>query len=379
MNEAATKPVELEVEFPKTASAQEWIPLLVKVKRPDCWTSGIAVRNVSTADRSVQVDLAFLDREMIVRPGEQYRFTVPIQVPTQRDLVSDIFRIQIHQENSDQKDDSSIPLPTKKMRVSPSLDKEIKVTFEPICVYDEGTKGVLRIKNLGNAAFEDLTINLLPEHAIWSGKPIVQRRNFLVDAEEKIDLVLKDKEIDVKISVNIEGQRFEKMITIAVGKPAPLCDRTYVFLEPRQHFDGQIEVQEVDSIGSESGEIFSDQNSMWPLRGGMRYQIGIRSKAGGAADSIRIRDIPGMIVVRNGEEDAKTGAWRFIIDVTSNDLLSKSEIMVVSYLRCTAEKLSHSRIDHMWSVKPAAIAGVRACHLPFGPFWRNVRTGQQKL
>jgi hypothetical protein len=56
-----------------------------------------------------------------------------------------------------------------------------------------------------------------------------------------------------------------------------------------------------------------------------------------------------------------------------------SDFLVVSYLRCTAEKLSHSRIDHMWSVKPAAIAGVRACHLPFGPFWRNVRTGQQKL
>ena len=63
MNESTTKPVELEIEFPKTACA-EWIPLLVKVKRPDSWPSGIAVRNVSTADKSVQIDLDFLDRDI---------------------------------------------------------------------------------------------------------------------------------------------------------------------------------------------------------------------------------------------------------------------------------------------------------------------------
>jgi hypothetical protein len=34
---------------------------------------------------------------------------------------------------------------------------------------------------------------------------------------------------------------------------------------------------------------------------------------------------------------------------------------------------------HTWSLNPAAIAGVRACHDPPGARDRNVRTAQQKL
>ena len=170
MNDTAIDPVGLEIELPKSACAQEWIPLLVKVKRPDCCSSGIVIRNIGTADKSVQIDLDFLDRELIVRPGEEYRFTVPILVPGQRDLSFDIFKIQIHEENTDQRDDYSKPLPAKKIRVSPSIGKEVKVWLEPICQYDEGTKVVLRVKHQGSTPFENLTVNLIPEKAIWSGK-----------------------------------------------------------------------------------------------------------------------------------------------------------------------------------------------------------------
>jgi hypothetical protein len=125
----------------------------------------------------------------------------------------------------------------------------------------------------------------------------------------------------------LEQAGSEKTVTLAIDKPPPLGERSYVFLEPRRQFDGQIEIHEVDSTGSQTQAIFSDQHSMWPLRGGVRYQVVIRSKAGGVVASIRIRDIPGMIVVRNGELDPKSGSWEFIIDVTSNDLLSKSEVI----------------------------------------------------
>jgi hypothetical protein len=34
---------------------------------------------------------------------------------------------------------------------------------------------------------------------------------------------------------------------------------------------------------------------------------------------------------------------------------------------------------HTWSLNPAAIAGVRACHDPLGARDRNARTAQQEL
>jgi hypothetical protein len=54
-------------------------------------------------------------------------------------------------------------------------------------------------------------------------------------------------------------------------------------------------------------------------------------------------------------------------------------VWVVSRQRCTAGRVTHSSRDQTWSARPAAIAGVRGCQRPSGPFSRSVRTGQQKL
>ena len=45
----------------------------------------------------------------------------------------------------------------------------------------------------------------------------------------------------------------------------------------------------------------------------------------------------------------------------------------------TWPELTHSRVVQMWSVSPAAIAGVRCSYRFSATFTRRVRTGQQKL
>jgi len=40
---------------------------------------------------------------------------------------------------------------------------------------------------------------------------------------------------------------------------------------------------------------------------------------------------------------------------------------LVSYWRCTVGKVSRSHRGHTWSVRPAAMAGVRGSHWPLGP------------
>ena len=55
------------------------------------------------------------------------------------------------------------------------------------------------------------------------------------------------------------------------------------------------------------------------------------------------------------------------------------QFAVVSYVCCTAGNANHSFNVHMWSVNPAAIAGVLGRHRPFSDRSRSVSTGQQKL
>src|ERR1700677_2917754 len=101
----AANAIELELELPKVAHAGEWIPVLVQAKRPDVWPEGVLIRNVATLDKSVQIDRDFLDRDSVILPGETYRFTIPIQVPTQRRLSFDGFFLQIREARKDGGDD----------------------------------------------------------------------------------------------------------------------------------------------------------------------------------------------------------------------------------------------------------------------------------
>src|SRR5262249_16218886 len=133
-------PVELELELPKIALAGEWIPVLVQAKRSDNHAASVINRNVDSQDKWVQIHSDFLDRDTEIRPGETYRFTMPVLVPTQGDLSFENFKAQVHEIGKPKGEDRLVPLPKKQLRVRPSLGKDIKIVLEPICSYAEGIK-----------------------------------------------------------------------------------------------------------------------------------------------------------------------------------------------------------------------------------------------
>jgi hypothetical protein len=327
MNATITAAVELEIEIGATAYAGEWIPLTLRVKRPDCWSAGIGFRNISCRDKSIQINDDFLDREMELRVGETCRLMIPILVPTRRVLSLDTIFLEIASKEDGVPRNELIPLPRKMLNVQPSLTKEIKVRLQSICEYAEGTKVALKVEHQGTTVFRNLTLNLSPEHAISSGKPVIRRDRFEHGDEESIDLVLKEKELDVNIGVDVENERSSATFTLKVEKPPPLGAIRYQFLEPCKPFAGRVEIHELDATNQLTQQLASDQHSGWPICGGMRYQIIIRSKQNNPVDCIKIRDIPGMIVVRSDEKSSKDGSWKFVIDVINYEWLRKSEII----------------------------------------------------
>src|SRR5262245_54066424 len=102
--------VNLEVVLPgRAAEENEWYPLLLVIRRPDFWKTGVLLRNISTQDRDVQLNLDLLNREVPVRPGETLRMTLPIRVTRSKDLALDSIEVQIHECDADRKHDIQLP------------------------------------------------------------------------------------------------------------------------------------------------------------------------------------------------------------------------------------------------------------------------------
>src|ERR1017187_4061330 len=222
MNATLTAAVELEVEIAATAYAGEWIPLTVRLKRPDCWSTGIEICNISSRDKTIQINDDFLDRAIELRVGETCRLMIPIRVPTRRVLSLDTIYLEIASKENGATSNELFPLPRKMLNVQPSLTKEIKVQLQSICEYAEGTKVALKIEHQGTTVFRNFTLNLSPERAISSGKPVIRLDRFEHGNEESIDLVLKEKELDVNIGVDVESERSSATFTLQVDKPPPM-------------------------------------------------------------------------------------------------------------------------------------------------------------
>jgi hypothetical protein len=315
------EPINIEVTVPGgPAYAEEWVPVLLAIRRPDSWATAVRIRNVSSLDPGVQFDLDLLDRDLEVRPGETYRLTLPLRVALPRELALDTITVQVQEAKA--KDSHLIPLPPKRLEFRPAIGNEIHITLDPICPYRIGTKVQLTLHHGGTTIFEDLTVNLVPEQAIRAGKRTLQRQMFKPGEDERVDLVIDQEEIEIALACTADGKHAEARRKLAVAALPAANSRRFRFLEPRRLSTDQIAVfqktgDELRSMGTEQG--------IYPLWGGCQYQIVIRPLQAGVSH-IRIRDIQGRVHVRNVEEDRQEGAWRFLVEViASSELFRKSE------------------------------------------------------
>src|SRR5215203_518773 len=119
----ATEPlVEIHVTVPRDlVLAGEWVPLSLTIRRPSSQASPVRIRNVSSTDRDVQIDLDLLDREMEVRPGEAYRLTVPIRVCRARVLGLGHLSLQV--EDTATRYSDLVRLPPQALQFRPAIGK----------------------------------------------------------------------------------------------------------------------------------------------------------------------------------------------------------------------------------------------------------------
>jgi hypothetical protein len=316
-----TDPVTLQVALPRGPFYQgEWIAALVTVTRPSETEGGLQIRGVTCDDDDVQIDLDWLDREVVLGPGESYRLTMPLRV--RRPKVLGLGHLLLRVQLPDEPADTPVRFPASAMEIRHAIGQEVDITLESLCTYGDAVKVLLTLKHIGPTMLEDLTVSLQPAEAIRGGKPILQRGTFQSGDVQEIELIVDQKEIDVTLTASVDGQRPEARKSFVVGPPPRQGEKPFRFLEPRRLSSDQVTIFEG---GGDTPTPVECQNGVSVLHGGNRYFLNVHPQHDGVS-KIRMRPIPNLLHVTHSEQ-LQDGVWRFSFELSYADLLRRPEVI----------------------------------------------------
>jgi hypothetical protein len=311
--------------------AGEWLPLKLLLTRPAAATAAALVKFVSCRDKDVQVNSDLLQGDIEIRPGESYRLTVPICVPTPRVFDLGAILVQVATPGTV---GQVVPLPARALPIHPAIGKEVQVRVQSLCAYSEGTKVQLTLTHGGRTRFEDFTARFGPDTAIAAGKHVLMRPAFGPGDEEQLEVVIAGDQLHVELSGKVEGRETTASLRQSVPRVARRSERRFRFLEPRRLSLDQRSVSE-----DGSGRSVEAVHAAYPLHGDQRYQIVIRPQMPDVTE-VALHDIPGVVHVLNMETDGGKRAWTFLVDVSTRGRWSKPERLFYDVFTAHEERLT---------------------------------------
>jgi hypothetical protein len=313
------------------AYAGAWISLPLALTRPASEASPIRILNIGCDDRDVQIDLDLLQQDVVVRPGETYRFALPILAPHARELELTTFFVEVADPPE------IVRFPAQLISIGTSLAKEVVLQVEPVCAYQAGTKVQLHWRHSGATRFDDFAVTLGPEGAIVAGKTALRRATFGPGDHEDIEVVICGPALDVALVAHSDSGRTEARQTIPIIQSQAIPQRPrFRFLAPRRLASDQISVHQ-----GKGSELVAAIGGCFPVHAGQSYEVTIRPQTPHVG-ALRLRDIPGRIVVRKpeGESDGRAWTYQIEINVAPHEFFSRPE-----------------RLDYTVESKDGALAG----------------------
>jgi len=304
------------------AYAGEWFPLTFELFRSTDHSFPVRLHNLTCADPDVHLDIDLLQQGVTIRPGETYRFIVPLRVLRAKTVDLGRLVLWLDQPDGNEKDRVVDQIPSlQKFVVRPAIGNEIAIDVEPLCNYDEGTKLLLTLKHQGDSLFRDLTMNLGPSAALRAGKQTVQRTTFHPGEEEQVELVVASAELEVMLSASVKDARSEARRVLRVEPPVSRTEKRFRFLEPRRLARDQLRLYEATEEGPRRA--VPEQHGVYLLEGGRKYLVEITPMQPGAT-GVHLKEIAGLPQGRK-DQKSKEGAWVFGGDATGPPLLRKPE------------------------------------------------------
>jgi hypothetical protein len=295
--------------------AGEWLPLKVLLRRPPSRETAARVKFVSCRTKDVQLDADLLQGDVEIRPGETYRLTIPICVPTPTVLDLGTITFQVATPGAI---DQQVPLTPRPLAIHPAIGKEVKTRLHSLCAYTEGTKAQLTLAHEGRTRFDDFTVTLGPDGALAAGKRVLKRAAFAPGDQEQFEVVIAGDHLDIDLSAQVAGLQTSARLRLPVPRVAGRQERRFRFLEPRRLSLDQ------KSVSEEGGRPVEPVHAAYPLHGDQRYRIVIRPQMADV-QKVELHDIPGVVHVLRVESDSGQRAWTFLVDVSTKGRWSKPE------------------------------------------------------
>jgi hypothetical protein len=288
-------------------------PLTIALNLPADQPQSVVIRQIRSNSANVEIiaDTFFGDIELI--PGESLR--VPVELFARRPGIVSM------QDLAVQVDGELYPLGQQTVIVRPSLRKEIDVSVEPICTYEQGTKVLVNVAHLGRTAFQDVRLCLSPAGAVRLGKTDVRRKALVPGQQEQLEVIAAPGELGIEISGSADGHQarsaWSALVPVAPPRPP---ERRFRFLEPRGLARDAVTVFALhDDVPR---EVLS-REGVYPVCGRERYRIVIRPDAGKRVSDIRLRELPEQVHVNQSAKQVVAGRWEFEVFIAANTLLTR--------------------------------------------------------
>jgi len=309
-------PVVLHVDRVPEAFAGEWFAVGIRLKRPEGWPDAVSVRNLACSDREIQIDTDLLQSNVEVRPGEVYHFTIQLKVSHVREVNLSAVYLQL---GSPSGLNELFNLPAQAVQVRPALGRDIAVAVEPICSYGAVTKLQLTFRHEGPTAYENLRIHVGPRDGVYAGKQPLRRPQFR-PGDEEVTVVAAKADLQLEIEGVTNGVPVKCGKTIPVRPVVPRAAEPFRFLEPRRLSSDRVLIRDLQH----QGQPVPFTRSAFSLVGGSAYQVVIQPEDPGVTE-VAMSDVPGSLHVRPYGLDPEAGGWKFVVEVSHNELFGKPE------------------------------------------------------
>jgi hypothetical protein len=311
----ASAPVIIDLpDLPRELDAEVPTPITVVLTRPPAEKTSVSVRQIAskTCDALLTTDSFFGELEL--GPGEALRVELKLRAQRPGKLSLQDLEVQVDQE--------LYPLGQGTITVRPSLRKEVDVSFEPICTYEQGTKVLVNVAHLGRTTFSNVCFSMAPAAAVRLGKTNIRRPALVPGQQEQFEVVAAPGKLDLEITGDVDGHvaRSAWSATVPLEAPRP-PERRFRFLEPRGFSRDAVNVFALKD-DDEATEVASDQGT-YPVCGRERYRVVIRPDAGRHVTKVRLRELPEQVHVNNSATKALPGRWEFEIFIAANTAFTR--------------------------------------------------------
>lgn len=296
--------------------AMEWVPVTIHFRSEASKPLALMNLDVVQPDSQIRLQTDLFERDVLIRPGEQYTVAARLQFLTSgRFNLSSLYYELFGENRVIHFDDSPLD-------VRPSLGEEIEITCDPICSYEDDTKVRFQFEHKGQTIFRRLIILISPIQQVQAGKSILRLEPFQPGDTEILSHILAPGEITVQLIA-----LYDQATEVRASKTFPIQpfedkrNEPFAFLEPRR-----LSSCEVLMFTKERERAIKKTHSTFQLVSGRQYHVLVKPEKPYCKDQkVEMQHIPGSAYVRPFGYQQDDEGWLFEIEITEGSRFSKSE------------------------------------------------------